>query len=359
MSTRIEAVEIYRTEVPLAVPYKVSKWTFTAFDPLIASVRTADGRFGWGEATITEGYAVDETPETGWAFLQAWGQRLVGRDLTEAQALLEPEIHANSHAASILITAMEMIERSPLLTIDAPAAVPLLVPVNTMDPGTVSAEVEGYIAEGFGTLKVKVGFDVASDLARVAAIQRALNGKATIRLDANQAFSVEEGRRFAAALDPTDIELFEQPCDKADWAANAAVAAVSTVPIMLDESIYGISEIERAAQVPGVGFVKVKLKKLGSLIHLEAALKRIAELGLTPVLGDGTATDISCWMEAAVARSTIANAGENNGFLKLTAAVFKNPLPFARGAIQLPAGWWPDVDEPYLRKVSTATALYR
>ncbi|MDB5487603.1 MAG: hypothetical protein JWQ58_1318 [Reyranella sp.] len=359
MSTRIEAVEIYRTEVPLTVPYKVSKWTFTAFDPLIASIRTRDGRIGWGEATITEGYAVGETPQTGWAFLQSWGERLVGRDLAEAHALLEPEIHANSHAASILITALEMIERSPLLEIKAPAVVPLLVPVNAMDPDKVGAEVEASIDEGFGTLKVKVGFDVEADLVRVAAIQRALNGKATIRLDANQAFSAEQGRCFAAALDPTGIELFEQPCDKADWAANAAVAAVSTVPVMLDESIYGIPEIERAAQVPGVGFVKVKLKKLGSLVHLEAALKRIAELGLTPVLGDGTATDISCWMEAAVARTTITNAGENNGFLKLTAPVFKNPLPFSRGAIQLPAGWWPEIDEPYLRKVSTGTALYR
>ncbi len=359
MSTRIEAVEIYRTEIPLTVPYKVSKWTFTAFDPLIASIRMRDGRIGWGEATITEGYAVGETPQTGWTFLQAWGERLVGRDLAEAHALLEPEILANSHAASILITALETIERSPLLTIDAPAAVPLLVPVNEMDPDRVDAEVEGHIGAGFGTLKVKGGFDVGADLARVAAIQRALNGKATIRLDANQAFSDGEGRRFAAALDPTNIELFEQPCDKGDWAANAAVAAVSTVPVMLDESIYGIPEIERAAKVPGVGFVKVKLKKLGSLVHLEAALKRIAELGLTPVLGDGTATDISCWMEAAVARTTVRNAGENNGFLKLTAPVFKNQLPFSRGAIRLPAGWWPEVDEPYLRKVSKGTALYK
>ncbi len=302
---------------------------------------------------------LDETPQTGWAFLQSWGERLVGRDLAEAHAMLEPEIQPNSHAASILITALEMIERSPLLEIKAPAVVPLLVPVNAMDRNKVGAEVEALIDEGFGTLKVKVGFDVEADLMRVAAIQRALNGKATIRLDANQAFSAEQGKRFAAALDPTGIELFEQPCDKADWAANAAVAAVSTVPVMLDESIYGIPEIERAATIPGVGFVKVKLKKLGNLVHLEAALKRIAELGLTPVLGDGTANDISCWMEAAVARTTITNAGENNGFLKLTAPVFKNPLPFSRGAIQLPAGWWPEIDEPYLRKVSTGTALYR
>jgi L-alanine-DL-glutamate epimerase-like enolase superfamily enzyme len=358
VNMNIEAIEIFRAEVPLRVPYKVSKWTFTAFDPLIASIRTRDGHIGWGEATITAGYAIDETPATGWSFLKAWCERLAGCDVATAKTMLEPEIHANSHAASILISALEMIEQSRMLMIGTPAVVPLLVPVNTMDAESVGAEVEGYIAEGFQTLKVKVGFDVDADLKRISAIQRVLGGRAMIRLDANQAYSVDQGRRFAAALDPTGIQLFEQPCDKADWTANAAVAGVSTVPVMLDESIYGIAEIERAAKIKGVGFVKVKLKKMGSLVHLEAALQRIAHLGLTAVLGDGTATDISCWMEAGVARTTISNAGENNGFLKLTAPLFKEPLPFSRGAIRLPAGWWPQVDEPYLRKVSAETSRF-
>jgi hypothetical protein len=80
------------------------------------------------------------------------------------------------------------------------------------------------------------------------------------------------------------------------------------------------------------------LKKLGSLARLEAALQRIAALGLVPVLGDGTATDISCWMEAGVARTTIGNAGENNGFLKLTTPQLKTPLPFPHATTRLPAG---------------------
>ena len=349
---KIDAIEIFRAEVPLTVPYKVSRWTFTAFHPLIASIRTRDGRVGWGEATITAGYAVNETPETGGAFLKAWGEGLAGCRVAEAKAMLQPEIHANSHAASILISALEIIERSPLLTVDAPAVVALLVPVNAMDVDKVSAEVEGSIAEGFRTLKVKAGFDVDADLKRVVAIQRALGGRAMIRLDANPAYSVDQGRRFAAALDPTGIELFEQPCDRADWAANAAVAAVSRTGDARRVDLRNRRDRARRGH-RGRGLRQGELKKLGSLVQLEAALKRIAGLGLTAVLGDGTATDISCWMEACVARTAINNNGENNDFLKLTAPLFRDPLPFARGAIRLPAGWWPDVvNETSLRKVS-------
>ena len=353
----IDVIELYRLRVSLTVPYKVSLRTFHAFAPLVAMLRTRDGRIGWGEASISPGYG-SETPDGGWELLKAWGEKLAGQTLAAARDILAPEAIANPHAASVLLCAIEMIEDLPLLTVQADAQVPLLVPVNAMQPDRVADEVEGYVAGGFRTLKVKVGFDVDADLTRVAAIQRALADRATIRLDANQAFSVEQGRRFAAALDPQGIELFEQPCDKADWAANAAVAAVSTVPVMLDELIYGVDEIERAAEIPSVGFVKLKLKKLGSLARLETALQRINALGMQPVLGDGTATDISCWMEAGVARSTIRNAGENNGFLKLTQQLFVEPLPFARGAIQLRKGWWPMVDEARVRGLATEFQRY-
>ena len=85
---------------------------------------------------------------------------------------------------------------------------------------------------------------------------------------------------------------------------------------MLDESIYGPADIERAARLSGVGLIKLKLKKTGSLERLKRGLERIRELGMEPVLGDGVAADIGCWMEACVARDTIRNAGELNGFLK-------------------------------------------
>lgn len=353
----IETIDLYRLCVPLTVPYKVSKRTFRAFMPLVAMVRTRDGRNGWGEASISPGYG-GETPDGGWTLLNAWSEKLVGQDLATAQDHLALEAMKNPHAASVLLSAIEMIEKPPLLTVQADAEVPLLVPVNTMDPDRVADEVEGYIADGFRTLKVKVGFDVDADLGRTAAIQRVVAGRATIRLDANQAFCAEQGRRFAAALEPTGIELFEQPCDKADWAANAAVAAVSTVPVMLDESIYSENDIERARTVPGVGLIKLKLKKLGSLTRLETALRRISAMGMQPVLGDGTATDISCWMEAGIARSTIRSAGENNGFLKLTQQLFVEPLPFGGGAIRLPKGWWPKVDEARVRQLATETRRY-
>ena len=58
-------------------------------------------------------------------------------------------------------------------------------------------------------------------------------------------------------------------------------------------------------------------------------LELFGQLGMTPVLGDGVSLEIGCWAEACVAARAINNAGEMNGFLKTSARLFANPLPFS------------------------------
>jgi L-alanine-DL-glutamate epimerase-like enolase superfamily enzyme len=355
--SRIAEITVRRLKVPLTVPYKVSLRTFHHFEPLVAELRDSDGSSAWGEAEIHAGYG-HETAETGWAYCRRVAPRLIGRTPEEAVAVLTRTADRDPHATSILLSAAETLAGHPALAIDQPLVVPLLAPVHSMDPAKVGPEIEALLADGFRTLKVKVGFDVDADLRRLAAIQEASAGRATLRLDANQAFTRAQGCAFATALDPAGIELFEQPCDKADWDSNAAVAAVSRVPVMLDESIYGLADIGRAAAVPGVGFVKLKLKKLGGISRLIEGLERIRALGMEPVLGDGTATDIGDWLEACVARHTIRNAGEMNGYLKLATPLFTPRLPFADGAVRLPAGYMPEVDRGAVARFTTATERF-
>src|SRR5262249_42252946 len=201
---------------------------------------------------------------------------------------------------------------------------------------------------GFSYVQDQSGKDADADAARVRTIQRAVDGRATMRLDANRAYAESDARRFAASLDPFGVELFEQPCHADDWDANANVAKVSPVPIMLDEPICGLEDIERAADIPNVGFCKLKLKRFGSLDALKQALERVRELGMEPVLGDGISSELQCWMEGCVARQVIRNAGEFNGFLKPKVRLFAEPLRFAAGGLVLPAGYTPTIDADVL-----------
>jgi L-Ala-D/L-Glu epimerase len=350
---RLDELTLRTVRLPLIRPYVLSYRTFTEFEPIIVEARDADGRVGWGEGHISPGSS-SETREGGWDFCRAHAAAVVGRDTAAAKAMIARDIGASKVAATPMLTAIEMLEDHPLLRPAREVTLPLLTPFNSAAPAEIGEEVERRLGEGFRTFKIKVGKDAQADAARVRAIQRAIAGRASMRIDANRAYDRRDACRFAASLDPSGIELFEQPCDADDWDANAEVAAASPVPVMLDEPICSIPDIERAGSIRNVGFCKLKLKRFGGLDLLKAALDAVRQHGMEPVLGDGLGIELGCWMEACVAAVTIRNAGEFNGFLKPKLRLFAEPLHFAAGALVLPADFWPTIDRDALAAHETA-----
>ncbi len=351
VKSSLSQIALRRVRLPLITPYRLSYRTFEEFEPILVELRDESGRSGFGEGHISPGSS-SETRAGGWAFTKRLARALIGTLPGEAKALVEEEFPSSPVAATALITAIEMLEDHPLLSVAKTVRLPLLSPVNGLDAKEIETEIEYKLKKGFRTFKVKVGKDVNADLERLAAIQNAVAGRATLRVDANRGFDRKDAVSFATGIDPTGVELFEQPCAAEDWEANAAVARESTVPVMLDEPICGLVDIERAASLEGVGYVKLKLKRFGGLSRLHAALKRARDLGLEPVLGDGLGGEPTCWMEACVARSTIHNAGEFNGYLKPSERLFRTPLGFENGNLLLTAGARPELDPEQLGKLT-------
>jgi hypothetical protein len=80
---------------------------------------------------------------------------------------------------------------------------------------------------------------------------------------------------------------------------------------------------------------------------------------MEPVLGDGLGSEVHGWLEACVARTTIRNAGEFNGFLKPTDTLLANPLPFEDGSIVLPAGYVPHLDHQKLTRLTAEQQTFQ
>ena len=340
----IASIGLRKLELPLSTPYWSMISTIHAFDPIVVEVRTRDGAFGIGECVIVPGYT-HETLEQSWAFCAEQADKLIGTTLAQAVDALRPHCAAYSHAVTSMTSAFEMASGHSLLQpSEIERQVPLLAPLHSKELNEIPNEIEKRISEGYRAIKVKVGLDPKADLERVNCIQRAAAGRVLIRLDANQGFSSDAACRFASGLDPAGIELLEQPCAAADWDAALRVKQISTVPMMLDESIFGESDIERAAKLKAADYIKLKLVKAGGIESLQSGLDSIRRNNMHAVLGNGVATEISNWMEACVSAGTIERAGEMNGFLKSTVSLFRNPLRFENGCIVLPGGYYPEID---------------
>jgi L-alanine-DL-glutamate epimerase-like enolase superfamily enzyme len=357
MST-LRKITLRRLRLPLSSPYRLSYRTFTEFEPYVVEMEDDAGRRGFADGHVSPGSSA-ETREGAWSFCMEQLAALPGRDTAQAKAALLARFLESKVAVTAMVCAIESLEGSPFLDVAQDTVLPLLVPVSALEPGPIAEEIERRIAAGFKVFKVKVGKDVEADLARVRAIQEAAGGRASLRLDANRAYSRDDAVSFASRLNPQDIELFEQPCDSDDWDANAAVALASPVPLMLDEPICALADIDRAATLENVGYCKLKLKRFGSLERLAEGLNRVRQQGMRPVLGDGLGSEIHNWMEACVARTTIDNAGEFNGFLKHPDKLFRQPLGYERGAVVMRAGYRPELDAAAIERLTVERRDFR
>jgi len=353
----LESITLHRLELPLKVPYKLAFGPITHFDTLIVSVTDINGNQGFGEATILTGYT-QETISGSWDLIQEISKNLVTQSDESNQQLLENYLESDPFTVTALATAIELAQQKNVFSNESSESIPILGVVNAESLEDLEIEIENLISSGFNTLKVKVGFDVDKDSLKVKNVQKVLKDRAKIRLDGNQGYSRSEAISFIKQLNPAGIELFEQPCHADDWDSALAISKIANVPMMLDESIYGLEDIQKAADLNVATYIKVKLMKFGSYKNLSNALSLISKLGMKPVLGNGVAGEIGCWMEALAAKKYIPNAGEMNGFLKPVSSILQNPLQFKDGCISLEPYYLPKLDLNLINQFQISSKQY-
>ena len=349
----ITKISMYRLNLPLIKPYKLSYNTFHSFEPLLIHIIDNEGNEGWGEQHISPGSS-NETRDGGWTFARILSKLILNKTFNEAKEIILSHSHVSVVASSALHTAIEMLTNHSILSSKDPVKMKLLTAFNAEEEIEIRDELDKVIEQGFTTIKIKVGKNVSLDLKKIDAIQNNLNGRAKLRIDANRAYTEDEGCKFVKGLKPNFIELFEQPCHADDWKANATVAKLSSVPIMLDEPICSMQDIEKASQIDGVGLCKLKLKRFVSISKLVESINYAHSLGLEIVIGDGLGSEINCWMEAKIASGLIENAGEYNGFLKIKpdARILSESIKFNNGFFITPDNWNLEIDRDKLEKYS-------
>lgn len=98
-------------------------------------------------------------------------------------------------------------------------------------------EMEGYVAEGFRAVKMKIGGEpLAVDVERVKAVREALGPKIDLLLDANNKWNAYEAIRFGRAVEKYEPFWFEEPVEPDDFAGCAEVKQALDIPIVAGEN---------------------------------------------------------------------------------------------------------------------------
>lgn len=152
-------------------------------------------------------------------------------------------------------------------------------------------KVTALAAAGYSTIKIKVGGDPEADAIRVRAVsdlwtRRRGQAAATLRLDANQAWTLDEARRFAASLGPVEIEYIEEPTGSL---ADNRELAEEGLPVALDESLRELDS--DAAELAWPAALVLKPMMMG-LSDARATALRALKAGITPVISSSLESDV-------------------------------------------------------------------
>jgi o-succinylbenzoate synthase len=259
---RLSSIEVIPYALPFKRPYVTARGVLERREMVLLRVRDEEGVEGLGEAvplTLRGGVGLAEVVRE----LQEWAEHQ--RD----EGLSRPAL------CTVRVARMDLLGRRAA---DRGGGKDEAVPCNATlvagEPKAVAADAEAWAAEGFSTVKLKLGAESAStrlkegltrtrvdDVEQVRAVREALGPEVRIRVDANQAWDLETAKATLTALEPHGIELAEQPVGTLDEMAELAKA--TSIPLAADESVASLDEAEEAATLGACTYTGIKLSKVG------------------------------------------------------------------------------------------------
>ncbi|MEN5426683.1 dipeptide epimerase [Stenotrophomonas pennii] len=300
---KITDIELGMLRVPLKTPFKTALRTVDTVEDVVVMVRTDTGHTGYGEAAATAVITGDTHGSIIEAIRHFIKPRLVGQDVANLNrlcGLVQSSMERNSSAKAAVEIALydlwAQLHGAPLYQMLGGGD-----PVITTDI-TISVDyIEKMVADslsaldrGFESLKIKVGKDIGLDIERVKAIHAAVEGRALLRLDANQGWTAKQAVHAMRALEEAGVvlELLEQPVKAADIAGLKYVTDRVNTPVMADESVFNPSQVIDLIQQRAADIVNIKLMKTGGLSNAI----RIADIAAI----HGVPCMIGCMIESSI-----------------------------------------------------------
>jgi o-succinylbenzoate synthase len=351
---RIANVRTERFSLPLLAPFQTSAGLVERRDLALFRVTTESGLTGTGEVTPLpqlDGITVSQAAS---ALGDPLVNSLFGTEVEECAALL-PELRDRLPRCSFAAVEAALLDLEarmldlPLADMLAPehdASVLVNAVIAAESADEIAAAGARVLADGYETVKLKVGF--ANDVWRVSALREAIGYGVRIRLDANGAWWASEAVEKIGHLLEFGIELIEQPVHADDLVGMNRVRETFNVPIVADEGVRGLDDLQRHIEEAACDGIAIKLAPTGGL----TAARELADLAAKA----GKFTIVTSALDGPVGLATgvhfASTVADNDLAHGLATAELLDPsvvpewLQAKRGRIALPALAGHGVDYP-------------
>ena len=366
---KIVSVETLLVDVPTIRAHKLSVATMNHQTLVLVRITASDGIVGWGEGTTIGGLAYgEESPQSIKVNLDGYvAPLLVGEDpcaVARLMAQVNKRIQGNRFAKCAVETALYDgqakrlgVPLSELFGGRVRDSIPVAWTLASGDTKRDIAEAERVLeSRRHNIFKLKIGLrSVKDDVAHVAAIKRALGDMASVRIDANQAWSVTEALDGLRMLADAGIDMAEQPIAAHDKLGLRRLTQANILPVMADEALHGPRDAFEVASTQAADIFAVKINQSGGL-RGAAQVAGIAQAAGIALYGGTMLEGAVGTLASAQVFSTfhdLAWGTELFGPLLLTEEILVEPMPYRDFSLQLPTrpGLGIDIDEARLARL--------
>jgi L-Ala-D/L-Glu epimerase len=323
---KITDIRFNMLRVPLKTPFKTALRTVDSIEDVIVCVHTDTGHVGYGEAPATAVITGDTHGSIVEAIKKYIAPRIMGEDianLNRITQLIQGALEKNSSAkAAVEIAVYDLFGQlydaplykmlgggDPVITSDITISVDY---IDKMVADSIAA-----VERGFESLKIKVGKDIGVDIERVKAIYAAVEGRALLRLDANQGWTAKQAVFALQTLEDAGVrlELVEQPVKAQDLEGMKYITERVHTPIMADESVFGPTEVIELIRMRAADIINIKLMKTGGLSNAIHIADICGMYGMECMIGCmvETSVSVSAAVHLAVAKANVITKVDLDG----------------------------------------------
>jgi O-succinylbenzoate synthase len=372
---RLERLELRRIALDLVTPFRTSFGVETARDILLLKV-TTDAGIGWGECVAQHEPAYSSEFVDGAALVieQHLWPTLVGSpaagdgELTAAQ--VAPSLH-RFKGHQMAKAALEMAVLDAQLRAEGISLAEHLGATRDVIPSGVSVgifdsidvlleQVAGYVADGYVRIKLKI--EPGRDVEPVRAVRELIGIDKPLQVDANTAYSRADIEHLCQ-LDQFDLLLIEQPLPEEDLLGHAQLAAASSTPVCLDESIVSASTAVDAIELGATEVINIKPGRVGGYLEARRIHGVCVELGIPVWCGGMIETGIGRAANAALAAlpgfTLPGDISASTRFYRRD--IVTDPITISDGHVAVPStpGLGYELDHEFLDSITTSTTELR
>ena len=271
---KITAITVFQVDLPLAHPYWLSggRLKFDVLDATLVKLDTDAGLTGWGEGTpwghtyvAAHGPGIRAGIETMAPFILGLDPRRV-LDVERAMDLALPgHLYAKSPidmACWDIAGRAAGVPIADLMGGGSRTPRPIASSVGAKTVAETREVLARYRDRGYVAHSVKIGGDVARDIARIRDVEAHRPDGEIILYDVNRGWSRAQALQVMRATEDLAV-TFEQPCESLD--DIAALAGRRAAPVSVDESLVTLQDATRIARDGLAEVFGIKLNRVGGL----------------------------------------------------------------------------------------------